>query len=167
MTARSRILGSALAALTLTLTMGGCMTDDTSLRDDRGDDTVIFPMSKEESQGLIWGVESEVVSLLPAGMVLEVKQATDDNSLTCAPGGVMWTGLTLAKTVTPPDPDELLAAIRARWGQESGYTVDVETMSDGAPLITLSGPRHDDYLIEAYGTTLEVRSFGPCVRRDA
>lgn len=164
---RRRVVPRTAAAFAAVLLASGCASDGAGAVQRRLDDKTVFPLTKEESQHLIWGIENDVVALLPEGTVLEVEQATDDNSLTCAPGAVVWTGLTIADTVAPADVDSLIEDIRARWADGTDYAVEVEEMSDGDRVITLSGARGDNYFIEAYGTTLEVRSFGPCVRRDA
>ena len=64
-------------------------------------------------------------------------------------------------------PHQGLHHVPGDGADDTDYAVEVEEMSDDGRVITLSGARGDNYFIEAYGTTLEVRSFGPCVRRDA
>lgn len=123
------------------------------------------PYSKSESQERIRETERAVIALLPEGETLDVTQATNDNSLTCADGGVTWTGLATATTTRPPDMLALLHAVRDRWGSESDFEIDDEELSDGARSIVLSGPYGERYFIDPWESRLDVRSFGPCVRR--
>lgn len=123
------------------------------------------PYTKIESQERIRETERAVLALLPEGETLDVTQAMDDNSLTCADGGVTWTGLATATTTRPPDMRTLLRAVRDRWGSDSDFEIEDEELSDGATSIVLSGPHGERYFIDPWESTLDVRSFGPCVRR--
>jgi hypothetical protein len=148
----------------MVLTMGGCTShDDIELEEDKM--STFSHYTKNESQERIRETERAVIALLPEGETLDVTQAADDNSLTCADGGVTWTGLATATTTGPPDMRALLHAVRGRWGSEPGFEIEDEELSDGARLITLSGPHGERYFIEPWESTLDVRSFGPCVRR--
>jgi hypothetical protein len=156
----------ALVAVVVVLTSGGCTSAVDARVDARGDQVDAFaPCSKTESQERIRETERAVIALLPQHETLDVTQAMDDNSLTCADGGVTWTGRATATTASPPDMRAMLKAVRDRWGSEPGFEVEDDETTDGAPSITLSGPYGERYFIEPWESTLDVFSFGPCVRR--
>jgi hypothetical protein len=162
----NRRVRPALVATVVALMLGGCTSAVDARVDARGDQVDAFaPYSKTESQERIRETERAVIALLPEHETLDVTQATDDNSLTCADGGVTWTGLATATTAGPPDMRALLQAVRHHWGSEPGYEVEDDETTDGAPMITLSGPYGEKYFIESWESTLDVLSFGPCVRR--
>jgi hypothetical protein len=159
------LLAVSLAA-GMALSAGGCVLggrlegQGPSPKED-----VMSPLSKAESQETIRRTELEILGLLPVLDVIGVEQAVDDNSLTCAPGGASWTGLATATTTAPPDTRALLDAVRKRWGAGSDFEITTEELSDGTLLIMLLSPRVGNYYVEAWESTLDVRSFGPCVRR--
>lgn len=117
-------------------------------------------VAKSDTQG----VESRIITRLPADMVASVEQQDQGVLLACDADSVNWAGGAIVTVQGSPDFATVLSEVKSEFDSDEKYRATLTTDSFDEPLLEVESAAGARWLVGPMsdGTVLDISSFSPC-----
>lgn len=116
--------------------------------------------AKKQTQAM----ERKIAGFVPEEFTAKVDQLSRGSFLSCATGGIQWTGQTLVYFKGQPPVASVLQRIEDHWNGRDGYESSRENAGDGTLSVVISGQDSAAFLVGPVKSYqyLQLLSFSPC-----
>lgn len=125
-------------------------------------------MTLETAKSRTMANERDMIAIIAAEDLSDVKQNKVSNLLSCSNGEHLWTGQINAILAPGADGPAYVQAIGEAWADKDDWTVTQRTTAMGAEVIDITNPagyNHGvDYSVKL--NTVRIMSFSPCFSMD-